>query len=447
MATVLVVTTVAALPRSAGAASTSAAQRAADAYVWGYPLVVTERTLESLAQRAPVNRLTFQPARSDVTTRTIVAPNTDTLYGVAPLDLRSGPYLLTLPAIRDRYYSFQLISAYTDSFAYIGTRATGGRAGTWAITPPGWHGRLPAGVTRIASPTPQLLALGRFLVVDDADVARVHALGARMRLEPLSAATGAPAGPAPPPIGTPRGTPQQVAAAGIEFFDELGDALAINPPVDAYERRVLRSYADLGIGPGRHPATTGGGARERAVLEAGARIGQRRIDAALTRPAHTVNGWASNLHVGTYGHDAGLRAVVAASGWGANVPREAVYAHLSDATRTSFRGTNHYVLHFARGDLPPVRAFWSVTMYGTDRFFAANPIDRYAIGDRTQGLRYGKDGSLDVFVQHDPPVGHESNWLPAPSGAFYLSMRLYLPKAKVLEGRYRFPKLAIRRGG
>ena len=174
--------------------------------------------------------------------------------------------------------------------------------------------------------------------------------------------------------------------------------------------------------------------------------GQRRINAALARPAHTVNGWATNLHLGTYGHDAGLRAVVAASGWAANVPREAVYAHVGDATRTPYRGTQQYVLHFARDGLPPVKAFWSVTMYGPDRFFVANPIDRYAIGDRTQGVHYGKDGSLDVFVQHDPPAGHESNWLPAPSGAFYLSMRLYLPKAKVLAGHYRFPKLTVRRG-
>jgi hypothetical protein len=422
----------------------SDAQRATDAYVWGYPLVVTERTLQSLARLTPVNHLTFQAARSGVTTRTIVAPNTDTLYAVAPLDLRGEPYVLTLPAIHDRYYSFQLISAYTDSFAYVGTRATGGRAGRWAITPPGWHGRLPAGVTRVASPTPQLLLLGRFLVADDADVVRVHALAGHIELQPLSKLTGAAPAAAPPPIGAPAGTPQTVAAAGLGFFDELGDALAINPPIDAQERRTLQSFAVLGIGPGRHPSTQVHDPRLRSELVDAVRQGTVRITAAAPKSTNTVDGWTVNLHIGTYGHDALLRAVVAEIGWGANVPAEAVYAHSErDAAGASYSGARRYVLHFPRGGLPPVDAFWSVTMYGPDRFFIANPINRYAIGDRTAGLRYGTDGSLDIYIQRAVPAGHESNWLPAPAGRFILTMRLYLPKTSVLDGQYEYPKVAF----
>jgi len=401
---------------------------------------VTERTLQSLALLAPENRLTFQPARSGITTRTIVAPNTDTLYGVAPLDLRSEPYVLTLPAIHDRYYSFQFISAYTDSFAYIGTRATGGRAGRWMITPPGWHGAVPRGVTQVASPTPQLLLLGRFLVADDADVARVHALAARMSLEPLSTVTGAPAPPAPPAFGSPAGTPQSVGAAGIGFFDELGNALAVDPPVDARARATLQSFASLGIGAGRHPSTEVHDASTRAALAAGVRDGERLIATQRSAGARTVDGWTFNLHVGRYGDDGLLRAVVAATGWGANVPAEAVYAHASvDAQGNSLDGARRYVVHFPAGGLPPVNAFWSVTMYGPDRFFIANPIDRYAIGDRTPGLQYGADGSLDLYIQHDPPAGHAANWLPAPTGPFFLTMRLYLPKRSVLDGEYRYP--------
>jgi len=415
------------------------AERAADAYVWGFPLVVTERTLQSLARLAPENRLTFQPARSGITTRTIVAPNTDTLYGVAPLDLRGEPYVLTVPAIHDRYYSFQFISAYTDSFAYIGTRATGGRAGRWIITPPGWNGTIPSGVTRLEAPTPQMLLLGRFLVADDADVARVHALAGRIKLEPLSAFNGVPPAPEPPAFGSPAGTPQTVAAAGIGFFDELGDALAINPPTDAYERATLQSFADLGIGAGRHPGTQVHDARLRTALAAGVRDGQRRIATIGSTGARTINGWTFNLHVGTYGHDALLRAAVAAGGWGANVPAEAVYAH------SEYDGTDRYLLHFPAGGLPPVDAFWSVTMYGPDRFFIANPIDRYAIGDRTPGLQYGKDGSLDIYIQREAPAGHASNWLPAPAGPFSLTMRLYLPKPSVLDGRYQYPVVQVLR--
>jgi hypothetical protein len=181
----------------------SDAQLAADDYVWGYPLVVSERTLQSLAQLVPENHLTFQPTLANVSSRTIVSPNADTVYAVAPLDLRSEPYVLTLPAIRSRYYSFQLLSAYTDSFAYIGTRATGGRAGRWGITPPGWRGDLPHGITRIEAPTPQPLLL---------DVARVHALARHVVLEPLSTISGTSPAPAPPRFGRPAGTPQSVAA-------------------------------------------------------------------------------------------------------------------------------------------------------------------------------------------------------------------------------------------
>jgi hypothetical protein len=413
---------------------------AAEAYVWGYPLVVTERTLQSLALRAPQNRLTFQPARSNIDTRTVVAPNTDTLYAVAPLDVRGEPYVLTLPEIHDRYYSFQFVSAYTDSFAYVGTRATDGRAGRWAITPPGWHGRLPAGVTRIESPTPQLLLLGRFRVVDDADVANVHALATRITLTPLSTLTGQPPAPAPPPFGPPAGTPQSVPDAGASFFDELGDALAANPPVDRVERRTLRRFAALGIGPGRHPTTELHDRRKLAALAHGVTAGNAGITAAAATPGTTNNGWSYRLDVGTYGHNALLRAIVAQIGWGANIAAEAVYAHsVADATRTPYTGAHRYVLHFPPGGLPPVDAFWSVTLYGPDHFFTANPIDRYAISDHTPGLRYGPDGSLDIYIQHDPPAGHESNWLPAPTGGFYLSMRLYLPKPAVLEEQYQYP--------
>jgi hypothetical protein len=432
---------------SVGSTTTSTAresdtQLAADAYVWGSPLVITERTLQSLAALAPENRLSFQRARSGLNSRTVVAPNTDTLYAIAPLDLRGEPYVLTVPAIHDRYYSFQMISAYTDSFAYVGTRATGGRAGRWVITPPGWNGKVPAGVTRLESPTPQLLVLGRFLVADDADVARVHALGTRISLEPLSTLTGAAPAAAPPPFGRPAGTAQSVAAAGAGFFDQLGDALAINPPTDPQERLTLQRFAALGIGAGRHPTTEVHDARVQAALAAGVSAGAREVATAASKSAHTIDGWGVNLDVGTYGHDALTRAVVAQTGWGANVPQEAVYAHSgSDASGTPYSGAHRYVLHFPRGGFPPVDAFWSVTMYGPDRFFIANPINRYAVGDRTAGLQFGTDGSLDIYIQHDPPVGHESNWLPAPAGRFTLTLRLYLPKASVLDGHYDYPKV------
>jgi hypothetical protein len=419
-------------------AAESDAQLAADAYVWGYPLVVTERTLQTFA-RYGVNRITFQLTRSTVSSRTVVAPNTDTLYAVSSLDLRNGPLELTVPAITDRYYAFQFIDAYTDSFAYVGTRATRGRGGSYVITPPGWKGTVPAGTKRIASPTTQLILLGRFLVADDADVARVHAVGRQIRLAPLDAVAGAAA----PNVGTPKGTPQSVAAAGAAFFDELGDALAINAPVDATERATLQRFARLGIGAGRHPTQSAGAAVVDA-LATGVREGDARILAAAANPkisgARTDDGWSYNLNVGTYGHDALVRAVVAKSGWGANIPAEAVYAHASaDHSGAPLTGASRYVIHFPAGGLPPVHAFWSVTLYGPDRFFVANPIDRYALGDRSAGLVYGSGHSLDLYLQHTAPAGHEANWLPTPTGRFSLTLRLYLPDPSVLAGEYAYP--------
>jgi hypothetical protein len=179
------------------------------------------------------------------------------------------------------------------------------------------------------------------------------------------------------------------------------------------------------------------------VLAEGVREGEARIDAAAGTISQPVGGgWSLDLHVGTYGHDALQRAVVAKDGWGANIPQEAVYPHATvDASGRALTGAHRYVVHFPAGGLPPVHAFWSVTMYGPDHFFVANPINRYAIGDRTAGLRYGPDGSLDLYIEHDAPAGHESNWLPAPAGAFNLSLRLYLPKASVLNGAYRYPAI------
>ena len=224
--------------------------------------------------------------------------------------------------------------------------------------------------------------------------------------EPLSTITGAPPAPAPPAFGPPAGTAQSVAAAGIGFFDQLGDALAINPPTDPVERRTLESFSNLGIGPGRHPGTQVRDPRVRAALLAGMRIGAGQIAAQAGKLSSTINGWTFNLHIGAYGHDAALRAAVAETGWGANVPAEAVYAHAErDENGTPLNGADRYVVHFARGDLPPVKAFWSVTMYGPDLFFVANPINRYAIGSHTPGLRYNPDGSLDIYVQHERADG------------------------------------------
>lgn len=431
VAAALLVGLAAAACGGSGGGEQSLEDLATEGFLLGYPLVVTERTLQTFGGLVGVNRPFAQQARSDATSRVVVAPNTDTLYAIAVLDLRSGPLLLDLPDIPGRYHTFQLLDAWTESFAYLGTRTTGGAAGTWLLAPPGWQGTVPDGASRIDVPTPQAFLLGRLLVEDDADVPNVTALTARVALRPLD-----PEAAPPPALGTSRGPPAATATDGIAFWDELGDALAINPPTTDAQRALLDRLDELGVGPGRHPSTEVSSAERLAALEAGIARGFARIEATV-ESSGTRNGWRFRTDIGTYGDDLALRAAIARNGWGANVPAEAVYPlAVEDSDGAPLDGANAYRIRFAPGALPPVRAFWSLTLYGPDRFLVENPLGRYALGDRSAGLVYGEDGSLELHVQATPPAGREANWLPSPPGEFSLMLRLYLPEDTVLDGSW-----------
>jgi hypothetical protein len=411
-------------------AELSGAELVAEAYVAGYPLVVTIRTLQRLGGLLGVNNLFWQNALSGPDNRFIVAPNRDTLYSIAVLDLRAGPMALTLPEVTDRYYTYQFLDAWTESFAYVGTRSTGGRAGTWVVTPPGWSGTLPEGAERIDSPTPQVFLLGRFLVDDDADVADVDAIRRQASLRPLSELTGEVAAPAPPPLGEPAGTAQAIPADHT-FFPELAAALTVNPPTTDHQRALFdRFTAAL---PDLDPA----------LLDEGAVAGRARItDLAGAGADRLVNGWSANTGIGTYGDDLDTRAMVARIGWGANVAEEAVYPVArvdAEGAPLDGRGGATYRITFPAGELPPVDAFWSLSVYGPDMFFHPHPSGRYTIGDRTPGLVLGDDGSLEIALSHDDPRDPDANWLPVPDGPFVLMLRLYLPAGPAADGSYHYP--------
>jgi len=379
-----------------------------------------------------VNALFNQAALAGAGTNYIVSPNQDTLYSIAVLDLRSEPVLLTVPDVMDRYWTYQFVDAWTNSFHYIGTRATEGRGGTFVIAQPGWQGELPANATLVESPTPQMVLLGRYLVQDEADIANVTALERTLL-------TDAP----PPPLGDAPGAPTETARDGGGFFDELGDALAVNPPATDADRAALERFAEIGIGAGLHPFANSG---DPTALVSGVAQGLARIDEAARGEQQRVNGWTAHLDIEAFESDPLVRAVIAKTVWGANVPAEAVYARsLVDAAGGPYTGSAHYVLHFDA--VPPVDAthgFWSLTLYGPDGFFVENALDRYAIGDRTPGLVFAPDGSLDLFIQNTAPQGMEDNWLPAPTGEFQLMFRLYLPSESVLSGAYAVPPVVAR---
>lgn len=408
---------------------------AAEAYVAGYPLVVSMRTLQRFAGLLGTNALTWQAALSTPRTRVIVAPNRDTLYSISVLDLRAEPVVLTLPEVpAERYFTYQLLDAWTESFAYVGTRTTGGRAGTWVITGPGWDGEpadLPEGAEVIEATTPLVFLLGRFLVEGDHDVGAVMAIRDEASLQPLSAATGAEPPPPPPGLGPAPGRPQDIPT-DASFFDELAEAVATNPPATEAQRELFAAV--------EHRLADA----DPAVLAAGATAGERRItEAARQREAEGAEGgWSVRRDIGTYGDDLLLRAFVARVGWGANVPEEAVYPVAGrDADGELLDGAHAYRIAFPPGGLPPVDAFWSLTAYGPDLFFAEHEAQRWSVGDHAPGYVERADGSVEVVLSHEEPSEDDVVWLPVPEGRFSLMLRLYLPQQPILDGSYELPPI------
>lgn len=422
---------------SAPVAASDPRSVAREAYIFGAPLVTTVRTLQSLAQISPVNQLTWQPRLADPQSRLVVAPNRDTVYVGAPMDLRAGPYVLTVPAIPDRYYTFQFLDAYTENPAYVGTRTNGGAAGTYLIAPSSYTGPTPDGMTRLGMPTLQFVLLGRFAAQDPQAVATVFEYRSQIRLVSLQEFQGG-AAPAPPRLGAPAGPPQALVESGLGFFDELGAAMAVNPPTSKVGKRVARRMAKVGIGPGKTPSSITD-VRTRSELEAGLAEGGGAVAQASAAAGRTSDGWQVNERVGTYGDDFLLRAVVSRIGWGANIPQEAIYAvSRVDAAGQSYVGTNRYALRFAPDQLPKTSAFWSITAYGSDLYLAVNPYDRYSMNS-LQSLRPDQDGGLTVTFASTPVDG--ANWVPVPEGAFVLIFREYLPDQAAVTGGYHPPSV------
>ena len=425
-------------PSPADVSAMDDAELATTAFVGGYPLVVTMRTLRNLGALVGTNSLFWQTELAGPASRVIVAPNRDTFYSVAVLDLRAEPMVLTLPEITDRYVTYQFLDAWTDSFAYLGTRATGGRAGTWIVTPPGWTGEVPDGMEQIESPTPQLFLLGRLAVEGEGDAAAIAAIAAEASLQPLSSALGEPSPGVPPALGESPGTAQDVPTDAA-FFDELLAALAVNPPTTPYQEALFSELAE------RFDLPEGGPVPDDpavvAAFDEAAAAGDRRIDEAVEGQRDPVGGWGVRSGIGRYGDDLLGRALVTRVGWGANVDEEAVYPLARvDAAGDPLSGENTYRITFPPGGLPPVDAFWSLSVYGDDMFFTEHPSGRYSTGSEDAELVAGPDGSVEIVLAHEQPADAR-NWLPVPAGPFVLMLRLYLPGPAILDGSYQIPAI------
>jgi S-formylglutathione hydrolase FrmB len=335
----------------------------------------------------------------------------------------------------------QLLDAYTNDFAYIDRGANHGRASATVLLPPHWTGPVPAGLRVVRSPTQTVWLLGRTLVSGQADMPAARRVLEGYALTPLAAW---PAGtrnhavvlgsfPRQPPVALPR---------GLTFFDELGSVLAEDPQ-PARDACAMRAFERAGIGL-RSPASRVHEPVRRRALVVAAAVGSSLIDAAVERERrvneHQHHGWLiAAADVGRFGTDYARRAMIARTGLASNTRGQAMYSTaVRDALGRPFSGDRRYTVTFGSGELPPVFAFWSLTLYTSGLQLWANPLDRYSIGDRTPRLRYGADGSLTIFIQHNPPRDR-SNWLPAPRGPFALWLRLYKPRPAAADLRWQPP--------
>jgi hypothetical protein len=416
-------------------------QIAERAYVYAYPLVLLQATTSIM----PPNHLLHVSAFPDASFRLIVRPNADTLYTNAWIDVSKEPMLLHVPDSAGRFYLLQFMDAWTETFADPGKRTTGTAEAWFAIVGPGWQGHLPAGVRRLDAPTNQVWLLGRTQTNGPSDYDNVHAFQHGMRLVPLSQYPGEDEKPGPvsgarqPPAGpTP---PERVKAMEpIEFFAAFANAMKMNPP-HAEDAPMVRDLARIGIVPGQDFDASKLSPEQLAELKAGVQAAIGHLEAFVSTGAAHKTGWNSfQGELGRYGTNYSARAITARVAIGANPPEDAVYiSDSTDANGKPLSGSEKYLMHFAADQLPPVLAFWSVTGYDKDGYFIANPINRYAIGDRDK-LKFNPDGSLDLYIQaQDPGPDSRSNWLPSGAGPFNLTLRLYWPKPAVLSGAWQPP--------
>lgn len=420
-----------------------------EVFVYAYPLVLMDVTREVMTARTPVNTFSHKRSFPDASFTEVVSPNADTLYSTAWLDLSAEPVILSLPDTHGRYYLMPLMDAWTNVFASPGKRTTGTKRAVFAVTGPKWKGTLPAGVKEIRAPTDMVWLIGRTQTNGKQDYAAVRHLQDQYRLMPLSAwQRGGKARPkATQPslteaVAVDVETPpvEQVAAMDAQaFFTRFAALLPANPPAAA-DAAMVESTKKLGIVPGMPFSVTAMEPSTARAVQEGATTALAGIVAAARRGGEPGIQWTVHRDLGNYGTSYGKRAVVAWVGLGANLPEDALYPSTRvDAAGQPLSGAHRYRMHFNKGQMPPTDAFWSLTLYNSKQAFVANPLGRYAIGDRDR-LRYNRDGSLDIFIQNARPQGSRAaNWLPAPPDAFNLTLRVYWPRQAMLDGAWNAP--------
>ncbi len=421
-----------------------------EAYIYAYPLVLMEITRRVSTNveaakgiHAPMNQFAHIRAYPDHNFREVVRPNADTLYSILWYDVLKEPQVLSIAGTGGRYFMLPILDMWTDIIATPGSRTTGTDAANYVIVGPNWQGTLPKDVEVIRSTTNTGWIIGRTQTNGEADYENVHKMQDGYKITPLSQWGKSTNAPAKIPVNsswdmkTP--PPVQVANMSAETYFELFADLLINNPPHELDWNMVKLLEQINIVPGKEFSFSALPSDKQKALEQAMVDAQKLI--LQKKTGDFIDGWGvAREMMGNYGTSYLQRAYIALIGLGANVPEDAVYPMTAvDSDGKPYNGRHSYVMHFSKEQLPPVKGFWSLSMYDHEMYFVDNPIRRYAIGDRDK-LQFNDDGSLDIYIQHKSPgKDKESNWLPAASDDFDLVLRAYWPMLSVLTGDWNPP--------
>ena len=440
------------------ATAEQAIRDAVDVYIYGYPLITMDMTRKQTtnvaaaeASRAPMGQFIRMRTYPTAAYRDIPGANTDTLYTMVWLDVSNEPWILSIPDMGDRYYMMPMLDAWTNVFQSPGSRTTGGKAQAYAITGPGWVGKLPEGVSEYKSPSGLVWILGRiYCTGTEEDYAQVHALQDQFRVVPLSY-YGKPytprAGDVAADLDMKTTTVDQVAGLSVyDYFSYLAELMKANPPLPQ-DRPAVEKMARIGLVPGKGFDPSQLDRLGQQTIKTVPKLALQEMAQRVERQA-AINGWTYfSRGVGEWGTDYLLRATTAWLGPGWNRIQDAVYPlSQKDAAGEAYDGAKYrYIIHLDNGQFPPVKGFWSLTMYDDQNFLAQNALNRYSLSQRDKFVT-NPDGSVDLYIQTDSPGnGKDANWLPAPKARFGLMLRLYWPTdspPSILDGTWKPPAVS-----
>ena len=416
---------------------------AEEGFIYGLPLIVNYVAnyqfwvdTNSSQYKCPMNQIYNESRVFTYKDTSVVTPNSDTPYSFCGLDLRAEPYVISVPAVeKERYYSVQLTDWNTFNYGFIGSRLTGNDAGDYLISGPDWNGATPAGIKQVFHASTQFtMAIFRTQLFGPDDMPNVQKVQAGYHAVPLSTYLHQPAPPAAPALQFPPASEEMVKT---NFFQYLDFVLQL-APAGPEEKEIRARLARLGIGAGKKFNFDDLDLEHKLEVGLGMKDGESKVEAHVATLGKGINGWRVGSPFGDrdfFNGDWLLRAVAAKAGIYGSSAVEAMYPMTRwDVTSATLDGSQYnYTLTFPAGQLPPVNAFWSVTMYdGKTQLLIENPINRYLINSpMLPDMKTNADGSLTLYLQKDSPgADKENNWLPAPNGPIYLVMRLYWPRTE-----------------